>query len=469
MKLHRKIASKKGYGKENFYQDKVEIIPDELIIFKHPQKKKDVYYMRFYVGDKKYKILSLRTADLKTAKLKALEKWKSLSNHLEAGGDAFEISTKESLDQYRDHLEELVETKQIKRLTMTCKKTSLKKLELYLQQYDRPSLIPPNALDDYIKWRRTKNWDKSKHKNNPDPPTDQTINRELFDFKGYFDWMRRSKRYVQDIEFPILKIDWKKSEEKNPSFDVDDWMSIVYYMRTWVRKTENRKEFGIFYRIIFCEFLKVLANSGMRPHEALKLRWSDITLKKKEEITYRQVGVENDRSQDPVVRERMIAHIQISPDTKTGRRLVICPAGVYFRRIRNFYKDKTGSFPKPNDFIFHNIGTTHSKKMDFVGKAISTDHFRKLWYELIEDIKVDKDVEFQNHYTIYSCRSFFINQRLEMGVAPHIVAKLVGHSVATLTRHYENIQLKQLEPELVEVRKKRLEEADFQTYDLQLG
>ena len=107
--------------------------------------------------------------------------------------------------------------------------------------------------------------------------------------------------------------------------------------------------------------------------------------------------------------------------------------------------------------------------MDFVGKAISTDHFRKLWYELIEDIKVDKDVEFQNHYTIYSCRSFFINQRLGMGVAPHIVAKLVGHSVATLTRHYENIQLKQLEPELVEVRKKRLEEADFQTYDLQLG
>lgn len=192
---------------------------------------------------------------------------------------------------------------------MTCKKTSLKKLELYLQQYDRPSLIPPNALDDYIKWRRTKNWDKSKHKNNPEPPTDQTINRELFDFKGYFEWMRRSKRYVQDIEFPILKMDWKKSEEKNPSFDVDDWMSIVYYMRTWVRKTENRKEFGIFYRIIFCEFLKVLANSGMSPHEALKLRWSDITLKKKEEITYRQVGVENDRSQDPVIRERLIAHI----------------------------------------------------------------------------------------------------------------------------------------------------------------
>ena len=56
-----------------------------------------------------------------------------------------------------------------------------------------------------------------------------------------------------------------------------------------------------------------------------------------------------------------------------------------------------------------------------------------------------------------------------MGVPPNYVAKLVGHSIKTMERHYENIQLKNLEPELVEVRKKKLEEADFQTYDLELG
>ena len=56
-----------------------------------------------------------------------------------------------------------------------------------------------------------------------------------------------------------------------------------------------------------------------------------------------------------------------------------------------------------------------------------------------------------------------------MGVPPNYVAKLVGHSIKTMERHYENIQLKNLEPELVEVRKKKLEQADFQTYDLELG
>jgi hypothetical protein len=240
------------------------------------------------------------------------------------------------------------------------------------------------------------------------------------------------------------------------------------------------------------------------------LRWCDVKLKKKEEVEWRPSGKteheiarelsvdESQRSKrvdgvsleggheseidikseidqkgevkrTRVVRERLIAHIEVSPDTKTGRRLVICPAGVYFRRVRDLYKEKTGSLPSPNDYIFHNIGTTNSREDKFIGKPLSTDHFRKLWYELISDFKKDKNVQLQHHYTIYSCRSFFINQRLEMGVPPNFVGKLVGHSVKTMERYYENIQLKNLEPELVEIRKRKLEDADFQLFDLELG
>lgn len=43
-----------------------------------------------------------------------------------------------------------------------------------------------------------------------------------------------------------------------------------------------------------------------------------------------------------------------------------------------------------------------------------------------------------------SCRLFFINQRLEMGVPSNYVAKLVGHSIKTMERHYGNIKLKNL-------------------------
>ena len=52
-----------GYGKQNYYIDKTSIIDKKLIIFKHKQKKKNVWYMRFYVWNKKYKTLSIGTSD----------------------------------------------------------------------------------------------------------------------------------------------------------------------------------------------------------------------------------------------------------------------------------------------------------------------------------------------------------------------------------------------------------------------
>ena len=124
-----------GYGRQNYYIDKTEIIPKKLIIFRHKQKKKDVYYMRFYVGNKKYKTLSLGTSDKALATERSLERWRTLQNQIEVGGVVFECSTEESIDHYLDHLKDLVETEQIKKLTLTCKRTSLKKLRVYLQDH----------------------------------------------------------------------------------------------------------------------------------------------------------------------------------------------------------------------------------------------------------------------------------------------------------------------------------------------
>ncbi len=459
----KRVLSEKetgGYGKQNFYQEKKELYGKKLIIFKHKQKKSGGWYMRLYLQkERKYKIISLRTTDDSVAVERALEKWRFLQNHMDVGGDVFESPTQETIDDYMKHLDSLVETEQMKKHTIQAKRTSIKKLRLYLGSYLKPSEIPSLVLDDYVMWRRTKNWDKKKHKNNPKPPSDLTINKELCDFKGYFDWMKKKKKFGGEIEYPFLKVDWNKSIEKNPSFADEDWRAIVMYLRTWVKKETNsrgEKRKVFFYRTIFAEFMKVLANSGMRIHECMKLRWSDIELRKKIEISQNS-GRE---------RERIISHIEIAPDTKTGRRLVICPAGIYFKRIRELYREKEGKAPKRDDFIFRNIGTIHSRANLYVGMPLSAEFFRKLWYELIEDIEYDKDITFDSAYTLQSCRAFYINKRLEMGVPPAIVAELVGHSIKTMERYYKNIRLKQLEPELVEVRRKKLEEEDFQTFDL---
>ena len=89
LKNAKKSSSTKGYGKSNYYKNKQEIIGKKLVIFQNSQTKNDYWYMRFYVGEKKYKTLSLRTSDKQAAIEKSLEKWRTLQNHLEGGGEVF--------------------------------------------------------------------------------------------------------------------------------------------------------------------------------------------------------------------------------------------------------------------------------------------------------------------------------------------------------------------------------------------
>ena len=460
LKQAKKSAAAES-GKGSYYKNKKEIIGKKLIIFQNSQTKNDFWYMRFYVGGKKYKTLSLKTLDQQVATEKALEKWRTLQNHIEGGGEIFEVKTQDAVSQYIEYLEKLLQTEQVRKHTVQGKKSSLKKLNLFLERYDKPSDIPADAFADYVAWRRTRNWDKSKHKRNANPPSDQTVNKEMADFKGCVDWWKSKKICVQDFPFPFVKIDWNKSVEKNPAFTLEDWKTIVFYLRTWVNLTKNANGNEIkhsFYRKVFAEFLKVQANSGLRPHEALLLKWSDVELRSKLEIS---------KSSPDKQRQRIIAHIQVSPQTKTGRRLVICPAGIYFKRIYALYKKQESRSPRPEEYVFRNIGTVNSRADDFVGMPLSDTFFRKLWYELKEMVQADKGILFTNNYSLYSTRSFFINQRLEMGVPPAIVGELVGHSIKTMERFYKNIRLKQLEPELVNVRRQQLGEMDFQTFDLE--
>lgn len=451
-------AKRKLRRGKNSYQNK-KTLTKGLIIYQPMQRVSgDNYCMRYYVGDRKYKVLSLGTNDEDKATEIALDKWSNLRHHLEGGGSVFEKTIKENLDEYLEHIQGLVDTEQLNIKTLRTKKTSLKKLRLRLEIYQKLSDIPVNCLDDYVRWRRTKNWDRSKHINNPKPPTNMTINTELKDFKGFFDYCIKKKRFTKDIEYPFQKIDYKKSIEKNPSFTDEDWKTVVMYSRTWRKKATTSKgklRKNNFYRIVFVEFLKILSNSGMRVHEALLLRWSDIKLQKKVEISSK-TGKE---------RDRWIAIIQIAPETKTGRREVICPAGIYLKRLKEFYKKEEGQLPRSDDFVFRNVGTKTSKNAH-IGNALSDSFLRRLWYEFREDLFKDKEIYFDENYTLHSCRAYYINKRLELGVKPVFVAKLVGHSIKTMEKHYENIKLRQLTAELVNVKRKEMEESDFQTFDM---
>jgi integrase len=490
LRQQNKIIASNGYGTKNYYKERHEILGSKLIIFLNNQKKKDIWYMRMHVGGKQaYKRISLKTSDKSIAIERALDYWRNLKNHIDAGGNVFEETINKVLEDYRSYLSELVETEQIKKHTLRCKFTSLKKLVEYLSPYQKPSDIPFNVLDDYTKWRRTKNWTKY-HKNNSKPPSDLTINRELADFKGFFDWCSKKKLMTNNIEYPWIKYDPKKHKESSPPFSADDYGLILRNLTRWYSDKELAKtRKNNFYRGVFVYYFEILAQSGMRPHECLKLRWSDVEIISEFEKVEYQILNDGEGTlvpdQDSIIITTMCgtdiitktenmpprryftmqtlenieksvkkgrnwfeveflgAKVEVSADTKTGRRVFYCPAGFAFQRLWEYYKVNSPIKPRRNDYIFQNVGSSHSKMDKYIGKSLNDTFLRRMWYEF-RDYLVSKGTYLNPDYTLYSCRSFFINLNLEAGNKPHQVAKMVGHSISTQSKHYEAMEVRQL-------------------------
>lgn len=490
LKQQQKIVSSSGYGTSNYYKERHEILGSKLIIFLNNQKKSDIWYMRMHVGgDQAYKRISLKTSDKTTAIERALDHWRNLKNHMDSGGKIFGEKTEKIIDNYISFLGDLVETNQIKKHTMQCKLTSLKKLKEYLSVYEKPSDIPPEVFSDYIKWRRTKNWTKY-HKNNSRPPSDLTINCELQDFKGFFDWCSKNKVMTNNINFPWIKYDPKKHKESSPPFTHEDYDVIISNLLLWYADEDLKKRRkNNFYRGVFVYYFEILSQSGMRPHECLKLRWSDIEMiHEYERIDYEiiedsegmyaphgdEILITTQKGIDIIPKtenlpprryfttktlcnieeslesgknwfevEYIGAKIEISPDTKTGRRVFYCPAGFALKKLWEYYQVESPIKPRRSDYIFQNVGTTHSKGVNHVGNPLNDTFLRRLWYEF-RDFLESISIHLNPGYTLYSCRSFFINLNLEAGNKPHQVAKMVGHSVATQAKHYEAMEVMKL-------------------------
>ena len=56
--------------------------------------------------------------------------------------------------------------------------------------------------------------------------------------------------------------------------------------------------------------------------------------------------------------------------------------------------------------------------------------------------------DFSQDFTLYSIRSSYVTNQLEEGISSDYVTKLTGHSYEVMKRHYERMQMRNLNPEV---------------------
>ena len=59
LKQQKKERKRNNYGKQNYYEDRLDL-GNNVCIFRHSAYKSKPYYMRFYVKGGRYKIVSLK-------------------------------------------------------------------------------------------------------------------------------------------------------------------------------------------------------------------------------------------------------------------------------------------------------------------------------------------------------------------------------------------------------------------------
>jgi hypothetical protein len=76
--------------------------------------------------------------------------------------------------------------------------------------------------------------------------------------------------------------------------------------------------------------------------------------------------------------------------------------------------------------------------------------FGKSWKKIIEAVQADlKGHKFsERKYSIYSMRSTFIENNLIAGMDIFLLARICGHSIQMLTKHYERMDIRKRAEEI---------------------
>jgi len=155
-------------------------------------------------------------------------------------------------------------------------------------------------------------------------------------------------------------------------------------------------------------------------------------------------------------------------DTKNKRlREADYPVGRELLSLRNQYKRwhkaDPESYPLPmvSDYLFHSPDTAY--KRDPISGKLTSELIqagcRKLSYTSVSDawsrilrsvslLRRSDDGRELPKYTIRSCRSWYVTNRLRNRTDIFLICKASGHDIATCKRHYERLSLREKRKEL---------------------
>jgi hypothetical protein len=232
------------------------------------------------------------------------------------------------------------------------------------------------------------------------------------------------------IRTGLNKKEWKpRLQNQDAPFDADSnkWISATRYNHQLGKDTKSKnftRKTSRLSNAMFWFASLLIANTGIRPAEIVKLRHRDIKLIKDDDgAMYSVVYISEEVSKINMARHA------ISHDFEATYQRYL-----EYRRELNFYFNRE---IKDGDWLFPKYGLNTSGLYD---NRVSGLH--NLFRPHLQRLGLHKK-ESPTHkgvyifYSAYSFRSFYITQRLAAHLSIYTIAKNVGASIETIMRSYD--------------------------------
>jgi hypothetical protein len=468
-------ASGGGWKHSSIYGEEVGMPPIQLFpnlqIFRYAHRGNGkTWYARYYREDlKRYKpTRSLKTTDLDQAKLEASVLFGEIRTKLAQGVD--EDSVQKTID---DLLSEWI-SQQEKRhmageISVTLWRNKKRSADLYIRNYIRwkkwdntkPERIPIAGWSDYRFWRVTEGWHLSSSTQGQKPPKESTVNLEIGFIREWYGDKLIPEGFAQrkpTIKKAKISVD---DLEANPPFTPEDFVLINRAIDSWycdpgVSERTRR------WRLVVATFFRCCMGVGWRPEsEGLNTKWEQAKIwEEAVPLDFGdEVGVLEEIEYNAFIRIKDTKNKRIrEADYPVGRELLFLK-----KKYQEWHVADPQNFPalRSSDYLFH--VPENGYKRDPLTRKVTDEPvaagLRKLSYTSVSDAWVailrsanlmrwSDDGRELPKYTIRSCRSWYVTNRLRNGTDIFLICKASGHDIATCKRHYERLSLREKRKEL---------------------
>ena len=417
-----------------------ELCDGRVIIYQRTDTMSPVWQCRIAFPGQPYVRQSLKTRNEAEAVKLATKLYEDLRYRHESGLPIRRKRFEEVLELYLANLGQEVEfgTQKAKKLD------DHRKMSRYCREYFEGRLIDTITTGDVTKFRewRKKYWIsgpgskitefeyvregkvvKSKQRYSAIPAA-STLNseavllRSVFNFASLNDWISQSQ--IPDVGEKIPAAKRSRDSKRRPGLEPHEVKLLleVAYRRMYEVKDNARLWHQ---RLMLWAFVGVLANTGMRPFEAILVKWKDISL----------TTIHGD---EPCWRIRTMG--------KGGNRerflIPLDDVGVYINELIEYQLEQKNK-DLPADQRIDKIDFNDPSPIFCEYRGEQMGSFSRGFAALMKEagLYVDDKGKMRDDYCL---RHYYATERLLMGVSIYTLAENMGTSVGVIQQHYGHLR-----------------------------